>query len=164
MLVDLSAIEPRPLGSSLPDPFNMCFPHEEKEHPSIYPQIQKLLRLEDGWLDGEGIAPGVEELDGFYESISRFYSENLPYPFIYPTLEGDIQIEWEKMSLFELISIDISCYINLKKHTGDFHILVTDTSGADNVSECFIDLDKKEGWVHFIDLIKNCGCQFTINK
>ena len=55
-------------------------------------RLDELALLEDGWLDGEGdaISPLLIQLvrDKFHKP------EGLPQPFVYPTPEGGITVEW----------------------------------------------------------------------
>jgi hypothetical protein len=58
-------------------------------------QIESLRALEDGWLDGEGFAIDGPGLDWVAAVLNRMVaSKLLPFPFIYPTEEGGVRVEW----------------------------------------------------------------------
>ena len=57
-------------------------------------QLSELREMEDGWLDGEGVAPGHELLDWLSAQFDRCYPDDLALPHIYPTVEGGVQAEW----------------------------------------------------------------------
>jgi hypothetical protein len=63
------------------------------DHPSVAERIDELRQLEDGWLDGEGEAPDDLCLD-ILESDLR--EHKLPCPYIYPTVDGNVTLEWER--------------------------------------------------------------------
>ena len=87
------------------------------ENKCILVQLDELRSLENGWLDGEGIAPCKEGLDWLAGYFEACYPEDLPVPRIYPTPEGGVQIEWA------LNAYEISLAVNLNNHRGDFHAL-----------------------------------------
>lgn len=49
-------------------------------------RLNELERLQDGWLDGDGIAPTDDALHGAYTLLITAR--------IFPTPEGGVQIEW----------------------------------------------------------------------
>lgn len=61
----------------------------------ISEQFAELTDLADGWLDGEGAAYAPAFLDTA-ERLVRYMVEvvGLPVPFLYPTADGDIRVEW----------------------------------------------------------------------
>ena len=56
--------------------------------------LYRLRRLEDGWLNGEGLAPDHDSLTWLSQRFEDLYPESLPRPHIYPTPEGGVQAEW----------------------------------------------------------------------
>ncbi|MBF0140956.1 MAG: hypothetical protein HQL74_11835 [Magnetococcales bacterium] len=68
-------------------------------------RLEEFYALQDGWLDGEGRAPGREGLDWFASTFDNHYPKDLPLPYLYPTAEGGIQVEWT-MGVYE-ISLDV---------------------------------------------------------
>jgi hypothetical protein len=56
--------------------------------------VDELRLLKDGWLEGDGIAPAHDALDWLSQAFSQHYSDELPYPYLYPTAEGNVRVEW----------------------------------------------------------------------
>ena len=84
-------------------------------------QLNQLRALEDGWLEGEGEAPSNEGLDWLSQAFARFYPAYLPAPYIYPTEDGGVQIEWSFGVIDINVRIDLSTqravYFWLDEHT-----------------------------------------------
>ncbi|MEI6604820.1 MAG: hypothetical protein WCP35_05895, partial [Verrucomicrobiota bacterium] len=59
-------------------------------------RCEELAQLKDGWLDGEGKAPTKEGLAAFTQAWDGASAEALPLPYLYPTPEGGIQMEWRQ--------------------------------------------------------------------
>ena len=100
-------------------------------------QLNKLSSLEDGWLDGEGLAPPHQGIVWLASVLARHYRTNVPSPYLYPTEEGNIQVEW---SLGER---EITLEINLMTHSGYWHELRLDT---DHESDCELDINSTDDW------------------
>jgi hypothetical protein len=54
----------------------------------------KLFQLENGWFDGQGVAPDKQKIEIVAQNIGIHYPETLPMPIIAPTQEGNLLIEW----------------------------------------------------------------------
>lgn len=82
---------------------------------NVKSRIAELTKLQDNWLDGEGVAPDPELLHYFAEEFTRYYDHSSPLPAIFPTIEGNIELEW---------SFDnghrVSFEINLKEMSGEY--------------------------------------------
>lgn len=57
-------------------------------------RLDELSKLENGWFNGEGVAPQKADLDWFSELFENHFDTTLPLPFLYPTFSGGIQAEW----------------------------------------------------------------------
>ena len=72
----------------------------EVEHVSlldcgdIAARLDELRLLKDGWLDGEGKAVDATLLSFLEKDLDKYISDETPSPFLYPTIEGGVQIEW----------------------------------------------------------------------
>jgi hypothetical protein len=108
-------------------------------------QIESIRNLKDGWLDGEGKAPSHVALTWFVQTFDRYWVDPLPLPYIYPTYEGGISLEWS-IGYWEL-SLDI----DLTSHTGYWHALHTENNQA---NEKDLNLEKEEDWNFLIQQIK----------
>jgi len=100
-------------------------------------RLDELRRLEDGWLDGDGKAPGSEELDWLATGFDRHYPDDLPSPYLYPTVEGGVRAEWS------LSNFEISLEVNFVAHRADWHRLNLETH-TDDTQE--LDLDNENDW------------------
>ena len=57
-------------------------------------QLDELRLLQDGWLEGEGIAPPSAGLDWLHDAFDRHFPDEAPLPYLYPTETGGVQAEW----------------------------------------------------------------------
>ena len=98
----------------------------------------ELETLEDGWLDGEGLAPNEGALEGSRSALDGLVPLGLPWPRIFATPEGGVQMEWttsgREMSLVidpdgsaYAISVDLSSGTVMEFHTesGDTESIVS---------------------------------------
>ncbi len=105
---------------------------------SIDEQLKEMLLLEDGWLDGNGLAPSSQGLHWLAGVFALHYDDSsLPSPYLYPTEEGNVQIEWT------LGAKEITIEIDLKSHSGFWHEMNFD-AGMDQ--ECVLDIDSGQSW------------------
>lgn len=57
-------------------------------------RFEYLFTLRDGWLDGEGKAPDANGLVWFLTEWIKRIPSTIANPYIYPTPDGNIQLEW----------------------------------------------------------------------
>lgn len=108
-------------------------------------RIEEIRQLKDGWLDGAGLAPRSDHLDWFVAAFERYYPDDLPPPYIYPTASGDLQAEWS------LARDEISIEIDLASRRAFWHALAKDGDGE---SAFEVDLGSELGWVELAHLIR----------
>jgi hypothetical protein len=111
-------------------------------------QVNRLRRLEDGWLNGEGKAPASKGLDWLEETFSRLYSPELHLPYLYPTVEGGVQAEWP------LGSVELSVEINLEQRSGWLYSL--DFSNDEEIDRT-LNLTSESAWSELRSLIEKYG-------
>jgi hypothetical protein len=100
-------------------------------------RIDELKQLKPGWLDGEGSAPDVSGLDWFGAAFDRFFPDELPSPYLYPTVAGGVRAEWS------IAPIELSVEVDLAKHIGHCHALnLDDDSEVDRT----LNLDVAADW------------------
>lgn len=80
-------------------------------------RIGELKLLKNGWLDGKGLAPPPDNLDWFARVFDRYFPEDLPLPYLYPTAEGGVRAEWS------IRPHELSLNIDLTAQTGTWHSL-----------------------------------------
>jgi len=100
-------------------------------------RCEELAQLKDGWLEGEGKAPTKEGLAAFIHTWDAASTELLPLPFIYPTPEGGIQMEWRQGDW------EISAEVELEQLRAEL-LAVNVTTRASRDGEA--DLSQTEGW------------------
>ena len=106
----------------------------------IRSRLDELRRLEDGWLDGDGKAPGSDELEWLAAGFDRHYPDDLPLPHLYPTPEGGVQAEWS------LSENEISLEVNLVTRRADWHRLDVETH-ADFARALDLDNENDRTWI-----------------
>lgn len=105
--------------------------------PDVPARLEELRTLQDGWLEGGGVAPAPDGLDWLSQAFSENFPEDLRLPSLYPQPDGGIQAEWS------LPPHEISIEINLTHRTAAWHRLNLDTEEEDAAD---IDLGTPEGW------------------
>lgn len=116
---------------------------------NIPARLKELRNLKDGWLEGKGIAPNHNELDWLAREFEHNYSDELPLPYVYPTEEGGIVLEWM------IIPNDVSLEIDLRKHHGEWHCfnMNMDMDGEETDTDTF-DLNRAKDWGRLVDKIR----------
>ena len=95
-------------------------------HPlDVTARLAEFKEMQDGWADGMqhakdwgkgyGKAPNPAGLDWLARAFEINYPDDLPLPYIYPTPEGGIEVEWS------LGPFEISLEVNLETRTGEWH-------------------------------------------
>lgn len=100
-------------------------------------RLDEFRNMRDGWLDGEGIAPARAGLDWLTESFERWYPDNAPLPFTYPTPSGGVQFEWSAGRQ------EISIEVDLRTRQAAWHRLDMSTLSDD---ERELNLEEVASW------------------
>ena len=116
-------------------------------HPLDVPaRLDELRSMQDGWLDGDGIAPPHSGLDWLSEAFRRGYPADIPLPYTYPTFDGGIQCEWSIGRFYIEIEIDLDArkaeWIRFKRRTKVFE------------EEEILNLDAPSAWAWMADKIR----------
>ncbi len=112
--------------------------------PEIDRQLEKLSGLEDGWLDGEGLAPSIQGISWLASKFAQHLHDHEFDPYFYPTEDGNIQIEW----IIE--QRDMTLEIDLKTHRGYWHELDLGTNGEDSR---YLDMNSVDAWRWVVERI-----------
>jgi len=100
-------------------------------------RLLELSRLQEGWLDGAGKAPDTNGLRWLADRWATTYPENLPTPYVYPTPEGGVQMEWT------LGDWEVSVEIDLAAHRGAMQAVeIRSDIGIDHT----LNLDLDDEW------------------
>ncbi len=100
-------------------------------------QLQKLANLKNGWLDGEGLAPSLDGIAWLAVMFGQNYSDIGVPPYLYPTEEGHVQVEWT------IARRELSLDIDLETRIGYWHELDLETGLADDRS---VDISSPFEW------------------
>ena len=73
----------------------------------VLARLDELRGMQDGWYEGEGVAPSLEGLDWLSDAFERRYPDDAPLPYTYPNLEGGIRMEWSAENNAVILEIDI---------------------------------------------------------
>jgi hypothetical protein len=88
-------------------------------------RFDDLCKLQNGWLDGHGVAPSPQGLRWLAQCIESYYHLALSPFYLYPTAEGGVQVEWS------LGTHEITLEIDLERRGGEWHSLDTRTQEVD---------------------------------
>jgi hypothetical protein len=99
---------------------------------SIVAELEAFDRLQDGWLDGEGVGLADRDRSWIPEVLLRIADDStLGVPGIYPTPDGNIQAEW----IDEEQKLDVTAVFDLDQRTIRLELLHLDTGEADEDRE-----------------------------
>ena len=101
-------------------------------------RLDQLASLEDGWLDGKGMAPRKDGLRWMAKVFDKSFDPALPLPHIYPTPEGGLQAEWN------LGRWSVSLEIDLSTREGRYQAL--NLQRSEDCTERVFDLGETGGW------------------
>ncbi len=101
-------------------------------------RLDEFRSLVNGWLDGKGRAPSRAGLDWFSAAFESQYPDELPLPYVYPTAEGGLQIEWS------LAGHEVSLEVSIESKQAHWHILNLATQ-AEAARE--LQLTQADDWV-----------------
>lgn len=125
---------------------------ESVEHISLLDPLDVPARLEelrnliDGWLEGRGVAPRQEGLDWLAQTFEQNFPDDLPLPYVYPTAEGGVQMEWT------IDTSEASLEIDLVEHRGEWHFLDMKT---DAESTHALNFDEKQDLEWLLNELRN---------
>ena len=92
-------------------------------HPLDVPaRLDEFRDMQDGWLDGEGIAPTRAGIDWLSDAFTRNYKEDVPLPFTYAMPSGGVQFEWS------IGNLEVSLEVDLSTRRAVWHWLDVDTA------------------------------------
>lgn len=107
-------------------------------------KLRELSLLNDDWFDSTSKAPNYLKLSWFIDNFDLYFDTENVKPYIFPLIEGGIQLEWKPPG--KSITLDILNDSSL----GYFHKLDFETS---EVEECEIDLKNQQEWTKLNQLL-----------
>jgi hypothetical protein len=106
-------------------------------------RFDEISQLDDGWLDGHGLSLDSDPLALIASRFIDGYPGDLPIPFIYPTPESNLLLEWDAEG-------DPATDIDLKSMTARFHASSVNCGEA---AEMVFDLRGDTGFEAFFDYL-----------
>ncbi|MDD2724198.1 MAG: hypothetical protein PHH59_09295 [Methylovulum sp.] len=100
-------------------------------------RLEELAELQDGWLDGKGIAPNGDGLLWLAKEFDVNFSPLLPLPYLYPTAEGGVQAEWS------IGNWEASLEVNLDNKRAEWQAL---NFATHECRECSWDFSGSDAW------------------
>lgn len=129
----------------------------EIQHLALLPNQElieaftSLEELSDGWLDGEGVAPGADHIELVAGRIAKKYPLDLAIPFIAAIPDGSIYLEWITPLMrtsVEFAPMSLVAQLHsTKTNTGESEATNIDISDAANLSVFFEYVAKHGGQV-----------------
>lgn len=102
-------------------------------------RLNELSKLENKWFNGiDGKALNKEQINTFESYFESYFRADLALPAIFPTISGDIVLEWKKGN------IEISLEVNLSNMTAQLFYFNMEDDNEDY--ENTLDLKKEEYW------------------
>lgn len=111
-------------------------------------RLDEFRELEDGWLEEGAVAPNPMGLDWLSSAFSDKYPGDLTLPYVYPTPEGGVQMEWTWGRH------DASLEINLDSHEAYWHSLDLQSGGHEELT---LDMDDENGWKILEEVIRRAS-------
>lgn len=108
-------------------------------------RLEELGELQDGWLDGKGVAPNKDALPKLAGFFDTSFDSDLPLPFLYPTPEGGLQAEWN------LGRWSVTLEIELQQLRAAYHALELKSGASEELA---FSLDRPEEWARLNDVLK----------
>ena len=109
-------------------------------------RLDEFRSMDDGWLEGEGLAPSPDGLDWLSCQCERYFEDDLPLPHVYPTPEGGVEAEWSLEFRSAILAVDLT------DHQGHWHEFGNDSDQDE--TEQGLDLDRNEDWVWLMSQIR----------
>lgn len=103
----------------------------------VVSRLEEISELREGWYNGIGKGFSFKDLSSFESHFDEEFDTSLPLPYIYPTVDGKLQLEWNTPT--DIISLEISLQ-NLKSEYFHHH------KQTDTIVENELDLSSSASW------------------
>ena len=112
-------------------------------------RLETLGLLRDGWLDGKGLRPSEAGLSWLSRSWTELWPDDVSLPYVYPTPEGGVQLEWSSKAA------SVSAEIALNTRIAE--LLAARTEDGDILEEARIDLASADAWSQLAEVVRRHG-------
>ena len=109
-------------------------------------QLDQFRLMEDGWLEGDGLAPPKSGLDWLADAFEQHFPEEAPLPHLYPTEMGGVLAEWS------IGPNEITFEVDLGTHVGEWHALNLNSNTA---LERTLNCNDDEDWRWLVTQLDN---------
>ena len=109
-------------------------------------RLDEFRGMQDGWIEGSGIAPIHAGLDWLSAMFDLYYPDDILLPHTYPTEEGGVRMEWSVGNDAMILEVDLT------NHCGEW--LWFDRN-SDRDCERTLDLEASPDWEWLISGIQN---------
>ena len=139
-------------GVGVFDAFDRLQKIAETHHLELLPnaaladELEELMKLEDGWYEGQGKAPDKAHLAWATEALVKSFPEDLPFPLTAPTSDGGLFLEWIQNPW------RISAEILLPTHRCELQATNTTTGQSE---EAELDLDQAGHWPALFKFVRD---------
>jgi len=125
--------------------FNENIDEDGHSISSLINTSKRLKSLKDGWLDGEGLAPNKDAISKLLNKMAEYPHHKIPTPAIIPTPEGNVVLEWNKISSMPSVDINLSTWEAEFSDMGDNEMSfdLSEDSEWDNLFNYLLDKIKK---------------------
>lgn len=118
------------------------------EVDAITKRVVELGMLEDGWLDGEGLAPDADGLAWLNFTLHIHHLDRgLPQPYLYPSQDGSVGCEWS------VGDYECEIEVDLKRRVGIWSAV--DPTGDAQTEERELDLEDAGSWGWLNDRLRS---------
>jgi hypothetical protein len=112
-------------------------------------RLEALSLLREGWMDGDGVKPEEVGLAWFAKAWVEHCPENVPLPYVYPTITGGIQLEWS----FSVCAVSVE--IDLVKYAAE--LLASRTTDGEILEEIAMNLSLPNDWKRLTERVIYLG-------
>lgn len=105
-------------------------------------RFDTIVALEEGWNDGEGEPFTTDAMQSIAEKITAIYPDTLPLPYIYPTQDGNLLLEWETTD-------SPSLEIDANRVEASYCDLTTEEDGEETFK-----LDNDDAWKNLFEFLE----------
>jgi hypothetical protein len=115
-------------------------------HYPLVDRLDKLQKLKDGWLNGEGVAPAPADLDTLSEQLAEHFPNGLAYPEVGLSDEGNVILEWIRPN------VRAELEVNFPDRQLELYSTVFD---PEDFLEEIVPLDEPDCWARLFASIKH---------
>lgn len=108
-------------------------------------RLEEIAALRSGWHEGQGHAFPRARLKWLWSVLDTTYPDTLPLPYIYPTPNGELSLEWSENGH------EISLELDINNLTGYLHILSI-ANDEENEQDC--NLETEQQWADLIEQLR----------